>query len=91
MSHTTNLLILDISATSVDGAVVMCHLDEKMRMLRLRLYPRPSLEELDRPDISYLLTCEDYDGRLVFKGMITYIIHDARAGEFNDVRQIWDM
>lgn len=27
---------------------------------------------------------EDYDGRLVFKGVITYIINDARTGEFDD-------
>lgn len=39
------LLILDTSATPVDGSLVMCHMDEKLRMPRLRLYPRPSLEE----------------------------------------------
>lgn len=78
------LLILDTSATPVDGSLVMCHLDEKLRMLRLRLYPRPRLEELDRPEITYAMTDEDYDGRLVFKGVITYIINDARTGEFDD-------
>ncbi|MDF7760549.1 hypothetical protein PU683_13585 [Kosakonia cowanii] len=50
------LLILDISATPVDGSIVMCHLDEQMRMLRLRLHPRPRLEELDRPEITYPMT-----------------------------------
>lgn len=78
------LLILDTSATPVDGSLVMCHMDEKLRMLRLRLYPRPRLEELDRPEITYAMTDEDYDGRLVFKGVITYIINDARTGEFDD-------
>jgi DNA polymerase V len=78
------LLVLDTSATPVDGSLVMCHLDEKLRMLRLRLYPRPRLEELDRPEITYAMTDEDYDGRLVFKGVITYIINDARTGEFDD-------
>ena len=78
------LLVLDTSATPVDGSLVMCHLDETLRMLRLRLYPRPRLEELDRPEITYAMTNEDYDGRLVFKGVITYIINDARTGEFDD-------
>ena len=78
------LLVLDTSAPPVDGSLVMCHLDEKLRMLRLRLYPRPRLEELDRPEITYAMTDEDYDGRLVFKGVITYIINDARTGEFDD-------
>lgn len=59
----------------------MCHLDEQMRMLRLRLHPLPRLEELDWPEITYAMTHEDYDGRLVFKGVITYIINGARTGE----------
>ncbi len=78
------LLILDTSATPVYGSVIMCHLDEKLRMLRLRLYPSPRLEELDRPEITYSMTNEDYDGRLIFKGVITYIINDATTGEFDD-------
>jgi len=49
-------------------------------MLRLRL---PRLEELDRTEITYATTDEDYYGRLVFKGGITYIINDARTGEFD--------
>jgi len=52
-----------------------------MRMLRLRLHPRPRLEELDRSEITYTMTDEDYDGRLVFKGVITDIINDARTAE----------
>ncbi|MEN4870868.1 hypothetical protein [Kosakonia cowanii] len=50
-------------------------------MLRLRLHPRPRLEELDRSEITYTMTDEDYDGRLVFKGVITDIINDARTAE----------
>ncbi|APZ06883.1 hypothetical protein BWI95_18460 [Kosakonia cowanii JCM 10956 = DSM 18146] len=73
------LLILDTSATPVDGSLVMCHLDERMRMLRL--HPRPSLEELDRPEITYPMTIDDFEGRLVFKGVITDIINDARTAE----------
>ena len=57
------------------------HLHEQMRMLRLRLHPRPRLEELDRSEITYTMTDEDYDGRLVFKGLITDIINDARTAE----------
>ncbi|WP_342325007.1 hypothetical protein AAEY27_09835 [Kosakonia sp. BYX6] len=48
------------------------------------MYPRPGLEELDRPEVSYAMTHDDYEGRLVFKGVITYIINDARSGESDD-------
>jgi len=30
------------------------------------------------------MTDENCGGRLVFKGVITYIINDARSGEFDD-------
>lgn len=53
-------------------------------MLRLRLHPRPRLEELDRPEKTYSMKNDDYDERLVFKGVITYIINYARTGEFDD-------
>lgn len=77
------LLIVDISTTPIDWSIVVCHMDERIRMLRLRLYPRPRLEELDYPEVTYQMTDEDYDGRLVFNGAITYIINDARTGEFH--------
>ncbi|WP_420028343.1 DNA repair protein [Kosakonia cowanii] len=78
------LLILDMWARPVDGSIVMCHLGERVRMLRLRLYPRPRQQELHRPEITYPMTDENCGGRLVFKGVITYIINDARSGEFDD-------
>jgi DNA polymerase V len=30
------------------------------------------------------MTSDDFEGHLVFKGVITYIINDALTGEFDD-------
>ena len=78
------LLVMDTSLTPVDGSLVICHLNEQIRLLRLRLFPRPNLEELDRPDNKVFITDDDCEERVVVKGVITFIINDARTGEFDD-------
>ncbi|MEH3452346.1 S24 family peptidase [Phytobacter diazotrophicus] len=78
------LLIMDTSLRPVDGSLVICHLNEQIRLLRLRLFPRPHLEELDRPDNKVFITDDDCEERVVVKGVITFIINDARTGEFDD-------
>ncbi|HHL8025171.1 S24 family peptidase [Escherichia coli] len=78
------LLVIDTSLTPCDGSLVMCHVDGRLRVLRLRLLPRPHLEGLDRPQNKIPITDDDYSERLVVKGVITYIINDARSGEFDD-------
>lgn len=78
------LLVMDTSLTPVDGSLVICHLNDQIRLLRLRLFPRPHLEELDRPDNKVFITDDDCEERVVVKGVITFIINDARTGEFDD-------
>lgn len=78
------LLIMDTSLKPVDGSLVICHLNGKIRLLRLRILPRVHLEELDRPDQKTYITDDDCEERVVIKGVVTYIINDARTGEFDD-------
>lgn len=78
------LLIMDTSLRPVDGSLVICHLNEQIRLLRLRMLPQVHLEELDRPDNKTYITDDDCEERVVVKGVITYIINDARTGEFDD-------
>ncbi|XTZ40285.1 S24 family peptidase [Salmonella enterica] len=79
------LLLVDTSLTPCSGSLVMCHIDEKIRALRFRLHPEPHLEELDKPEKFYPLASEDYEERVVVKGVIRYIINDAMTGEFDDL------
>ncbi len=78
------LLVMDTSLIPVDGSLVICHLNEQIRLLRLRMLPQVHLEELDRPDSKTYITDDDCEERVVVKGVITYIINDARTGEFDD-------
>ena len=78
------LLIMDTSLKPVDGSLVICHLNGKIRLLRLRLLPRVHLEELDRPEQKTYITDDDCEERVVIKGVVTYIVNDARTGEFDD-------
>ncbi|WP_223883559.1 S24 family peptidase [Phytobacter ursingii] len=78
------LLVMDTSLRPVDGSLVICHLHEQLRLLRLRLLPRVHLEELDNADNKTYITDDDCEERVVVKGVITYIINDARTGEFDD-------
>ena len=78
------LLIMDTSLKPVDGSLVICHLNGKIRLLRLRLLPGVHLEELDRPEQKTYITDDDCEERVVIKGVVTYIVNDARTGEFDD-------
>ena len=78
------LLVMDTSLTPVDGSLVICHLHEKIRLLRLRFLPQVHLEELDHADQKTWITDDDCEERVVVKGVVTYIINDARTGEFDD-------
>lgn len=78
------LLLMDTSLKPVDGSLVICHLNGQIRLLRLRLLPRVHLEELDHADRTIDITDDDCEERVVIKGVVTYIINDARTGEFDD-------
>ncbi len=51
--------------------------------MRLRLYPKRCLQEVDKLDQIRALP-EDHEEGLEIRGVITHIVTDARAGEFDD-------
>lgn len=73
------MLVVDSAATPVDGSIVVCQLNGELRLKRLRLSPVRGLEDLNYPDRNYVMTPESE-----ILGVVTYIINDARSGEFDD-------
>ena len=78
------MLIMDCSATPCDGSIVMCHLNGQITIRRPRLSPYPRLEDLDFPEQFDAYDIDDDNSHAIVKGIITHIINDARAGEFDD-------
>lgn len=80
------LLVVDSSLSPCDGSLLVCAIEGEFRIKRYRLHPKPHLINLDNGRREELPIDED-DGhsptRAVF-GVITYIINDARSGEFDD-------
>lgn len=70
------LLVVDAAAVACDGSIIVCAIAGEHVLRRLRLYPRRGVESLDNGRFENLT--EDAD----FFGVITYIINDARSGEF---------
>lgn len=79
------LLVIDSSLNPCDGSLLICAIDGEMRIKRYRSHPQPHLENLSNGMKERLPTDRDSvsDPLAVF-GVITYIINDARAGEFDD-------
>ncbi|WP_195619543.1 HumD family translesion DNA polymerase [Citrobacter farmeri] len=79
------LLVVDSSLKPCDGSLLICRLDGELRIKRFRLQPRPHLVNLENgkreeiPD-----STGDYNVTSPVFGVITYIINDARSGEFDD-------
>ncbi|ENO7474188.1 HumD family translesion DNA polymerase [Citrobacter amalonaticus] len=79
------LLVVDSSLTPCDGSLLVCNIENELRIKRYRLHPRPHLVNLEsgkREDIPS--TSGDYNVTSPVFGVITYIINDARSGEFDD-------
>lgn len=79
------LLVVDSSLTPCDGSLLVCNIDNELRIKRYRLHPKPHLVNLEsgkREDIPS--TSGDYNVTSPVFGVITYIINDARSGEFDD-------
>ncbi|HHD7491176.1 TPA: S24 family peptidase [Klebsiella oxytoca] len=77
------LLIIDASLNPYDGSLLVCALDGEFRVKRYRMAPKPHLEDLTSGRKESLPSQEDNCPPAVF-GVITYIINDARSGEFDD-------
>lgn len=79
------LLVIDSSLKLCGGPLLKCAIDGEMRVKLYMLYPQPNLENLSNGMKERLLTDRETtsDTQSVF-WVITYIINDARSGEFDD-------
>lgn len=79
------MLIVDSSLTPCDGSLLVCSDEGEFRIKRYRTHPQPHLENLENGKRERLPPMDEVSesSRPVF-GVITYIINDARSGEFDD-------
>lgn len=79
------MLIVDSSLTPCDGSLLVCATEGEFRIKRYRTHPQPHLENLENGKRESLPDKNEASdtSRPVF-GVITYIINDARSGEFDD-------
>lgn len=75
------LLIVDRSLRACDGSLLVCSIDGELRIKRYRTRPTPHLVNLENGR-GEALPGDDEAGDVF--GVITYIINDARLGEFDD-------
>ncbi len=76
------LLVIDSSKHPCDGSIVVGTVQGAFRVLRYKKFPEPHLEEIDRPENKFSLL-DDFEDDGVF-GVVTWILNDARSGEFDD-------
>ncbi|USR61632.1 LexA family transcriptional regulator [Lelliottia amnigena] len=79
------MLVVDSSLTPKDGSLLVCEVDGEFRIMRYMTYPQPYLENPENGKRESLPSQDEMSdtSRPVF-GVITYIINDARSGEFDD-------
>lgn len=79
------LLVVDCSVKACDGSLLICNIENEFRIKRYRTHPTPHLINLENGRREELPQRGEWDSesRPVF-GVITYIINDARSGEFDD-------
>ncbi|EOY8024239.1 S24 family peptidase [Salmonella enterica] len=79
------LLVVDASLSPCDGSLLVYAEGGEFRIKRYRTHPEPHLENLENGRRELLRKKDEMSesGRPVF-GVITYIINDARSGEFDD-------
>ena len=75
-------LVVEMGAKPCDGSIVICVIDGAFRIKRLRLYPSPRLEHLDR--LGEFIVLNDDADPVEIKGVVKFVINDARTGEFDD-------
>lgn len=79
------LLVVDSSLSPFDGSLLVCAIEGEFRIKRYRLHPTPHLINLENGRREELPEYETgYTGSPPVFGVITYIINDARTGEFDD-------
>lgn len=78
------LLVVDASLSPCDGSLLVCRMEGEMRIKRYRKSPKPHLEDLQTGRCEEIPTHDDGTSPDSIFGVITYIINDARSGEFDD-------
>ncbi|KFC12275.1 SOS mutagenesis and repair protein [Trabulsiella guamensis ATCC 49490] len=79
------LLIVDASLSPCDGSLLVCRVDGEMRIKRYRKVPKPHLEDVETGRKEPLPNHDDdLTGPAAVFGVITYVVNDARSGEFDD-------
>jgi DNA polymerase V len=76
------LLVIDSSKRPCDGSIVVGTVHGEFRVVRYKKLPTPHLEEIDKPENKFSLL-DDFEDDGVF-GVVTWILNDARSGEFDD-------
>ncbi|MFS9649331.1 S24 family peptidase [Enterobacter hormaechei] len=78
------LLVVDASLTPCDGSLLVCRMESELRIKRYRNHPNPQIEDLQTGRREDIPAYEDGTSPDAIFGVITYIINDARSGEFDD-------
>lgn len=78
------LLVVDASLNPCDGSILVCRLGSEMRIKKYRKFPTPHLEDLETGRKEAIPKSEEEGINEAIFGVITYIINDARSGEFDD-------
>lgn len=78
------LLVVDASLGPCDGSLLVCRMESELRIKRYRNHPNPHLEDLQTGRREEIPVYEDGTSPDAIFGVITYIINDARSGEFDD-------
>lgn len=78
------LLVIDSSLNPRDGSLLVCAIDGEFTIKRYRTAPAPHLVNLETGRREKLPEADCVTGESPVFGVITYIINDARAGEFDD-------
>ncbi|WP_318390302.1 S24 family peptidase [Enterobacter sp.] len=73
------LLVIDSAAEVFDGSIVVCAIAGEFSLARYRKHPAPHIESLQDGRPGEIESEDD----AVF-GVVTYIVNDARDGEFDD-------
>lgn len=78
------LLVVDASLSPCDGSLLVCRMEGELRIKRYRNHPNAHLEDLQTGRREEIPTHDCGDSPDAIFGVITYIINDARSGEFDD-------
>lgn len=78
------LLVIDSSLTPCDGSLLICSVDGELRIKRYRTNPFPHLVNIQNGRQERLPDASSHGVESPVFGVITYVINDARLGEFDD-------